>query len=61
LKPLILFARSSRLDIHDINVGRRPTGDASVRVESSVATTILMSYGLVAQQYCVSLLRFQRV
>jgi hypothetical protein len=30
LKPLILFTHSDGLDIHDINVGRRPTGDAGV-------------------------------
>jgi hypothetical protein len=30
LKTLILFACSDGLDMHDIDVGRRPTGDASV-------------------------------
>jgi hypothetical protein len=30
LKTLILLARSDGLDMHDIDVGRRPTGDASV-------------------------------
>jgi hypothetical protein len=30
LKPLVLFTRSGGLDTHDIDVGRRPTGDAGV-------------------------------
>jgi hypothetical protein len=30
LKPLILFTHSDGLDIHGIDVGRRPTGDVGV-------------------------------
>jgi hypothetical protein len=52
LKPLILFVRSDGLGIHGISVGRRPTGDAGVRVETSVATTMVMSKGLVAARSC---------